>query len=96
MVRVYEATYILRPDIEDDAKEALQERIQSIITDNQGEIEKVDVWGTKKLAYEINDYRTGFYTMITLKGESETVNELERNFKIIDDVIRYLIIRKEV
>ncbi len=96
MVRVYEATYIIRPDIEDEAKEGLQERIKSIITDNQGEILSADVWGTKKLAYEINDYRTGFYTMITLKGESEVVDELERNFKIIDDVIRYLIIKKEV
>ncbi|MFP4661793.1 MAG: 30S ribosomal protein S6 [Halanaerobiales bacterium] len=95
MVRLYETTFIIKPDVEEGVKEELQERIKGIITDNGGEIVEVDVWGSKKLAYEINDYRTGFYTMIIFKGESEAINELERNYKIIDDILRYLIIRKD-
>jgi len=95
MVRVYETTFILKPDLEEGVRDEYLERVKGIITDNQGEIVETDVWGNKKLAYEINDYRTGFYTMITFKGEKETVDELERNYKIIDDVLRYLIIRKE-
>jgi small subunit ribosomal protein S6 len=95
MVRIYEATFILKPDLEEEVRDETIERVKDIITDNGGEIVETDVWGSKKLAYEINDYRTGFYTLITLKGDKEVVDELERNFKIMDDVLRYLIIRKE-
>jgi small subunit ribosomal protein S6 len=95
MVRLYETVFILKPDMEEEAREELIERIKSIITSNNGEIVEVDTWGSKKLAYEINDFRNGYYTVIVFKGEPITVSELERNYKIIDDVIRYLIINKE-
>ncbi len=95
MIRLYETVFVLKPDMEEEPREALIDRIKSVITDNNGEIVEVDTWGSKKLAYEINDFRTGYYTVIMFKGEPVTVNELERNYKIIDDVIRYLIINKE-
>ncbi|MEJ6951962.1 30S ribosomal protein S6 [Natronospora cellulosivora (SeqCode)] len=95
MVRNYETIYILKPDLEEEVREQLQERITGIINDNQGEILETEVWGTKRLAYEVKDFTSGFYTMINFKGESDLVNELERNYKIIDDVIRYLTIKQE-
>lgn len=95
MARLYETTYILRPDLEEETREELMERIKGIITERQGEIIEIDVWGNKKLAYEINDYNTGFYVLITFRGNTELVNELDRNYKIIDGVLRSLIIKKE-
>ncbi|MFW6034811.1 MAG: 30S ribosomal protein S6 [Halothermotrichaceae bacterium] len=95
MVRFYETTFILKPDLDEETREALLDRIKNIITDNGGEIENVDIWGKKKLAYEIKDLYQGFYTVITFKGTPEVLNELDRNFKIIDNVLRGLIIRKE-
>lgn len=95
MVRNYETTFILRPDLEEETREALIERIKNIVTDNNGEIVEVDIWGDRKLAYEINDFRSGYYIVMNFKGEADLVNELERNFKIIDNVLRYLIVRKE-
>ncbi|MDI3548550.1 MAG: small subunit ribosomal protein [Halanaerobiales bacterium] len=95
MVRDYETTFILRPDLEEETREALIERIKNIVTDNNGEIVEVDIWGDRKLAYEINDFRSGYYIVMNFKGEADLVNELERNFKIIDNVLRYLIVRKE-
>ncbi|MCG8516144.1 MAG: 30S ribosomal protein S6 [Halanaerobiales bacterium] len=95
MIRQYEATYILKPDMEQEARESLTERIKGIITDHNGEILEVDDWGSRKLAYEIKDYKNGYYTIITFKGDASLVNELERNFKIIDDVLRYLVINTE-
>ncbi|HLV10690.1 MAG TPA: 30S ribosomal protein S6 [Halanaerobiales bacterium] len=95
MVRAYETVFILEPEMEEEDREALIDRIKSIITDNKGEITQVDTWGRKKLAYEINNFKNGYYTVINFNGESETVDELERNYKIIDSVIRYLIINKE-
>ncbi len=95
MVRLYESVFVLKPDMEEEVREGLIERIKAIITDNNGEIVEVETWGNKKLAYEINDLKNGYYTVINFKGETITVNELERNYKIIDGVIRYLIINKE-
>lgn len=95
MVRLYETTFILKPDLEEEVRDELVERIQKIITDNQGEIVETEIWGNKNLAYEINDYRTGFYTLISFKGEAEVVEELERNYKIIDNVLRSLVIKVE-
>lgn len=95
MIRTYETIYILKPDLEEDLREEIQERIAGIINDNQGEILETEVWGTKRLAYEVKDYTSGFYTLINFKGEADLVNELERNYKIIDGVIRYLIIKKD-
>lgn len=95
MMREYEATYILRPDLEDEEKEQAAERIANVVTDNGGEIIDTDVWGSKSLAYEINDYRSGHYTVLTFKAEGEVLNELKRNFKIMGEVLRHLVIRKE-
>lgn len=95
MTRLYETAFVLRPDLEEEARDALLERIKGIITDNQGEIVEVDVWGNKKLAYEINKYDTGFYVIMTFKGGTALVKELERNFRILDGVLRSLVIKKE-
>lgn len=95
MARAYETTFILKPEMEEEARKSLLERIKSIITDNNGEITEVDEWGNRKLAYEIKGFNSGYYTVINFTGETRTVNELERNFKIIDDVIRYLIVKDE-
>ena len=94
-LRDYETTFVLRPDMEEETREELIERIKSIITDNSGEITNIDDWGSKKMAYEINDYKSGYYSIIDFKGTSATIEELERNYKIITDVLRYINLRKE-
>ena len=94
-IRDYETTFILNPDMDEEDRDSLMERINGIITDNGGEISDTDVWGMRKLAYEINDYTNGFYTVLSFSGNADLVNELERNFKLISDVLRYLIIRVE-
>ncbi|MFW5991900.1 MAG: 30S ribosomal protein S6 [Halanaerobiaceae bacterium] len=93
-MRNYETTFILNPEMEEDDREDLMERIKGIIT-AEGEINEVDVWGNRQLAYEINDQRTGFYAVIDFNSEPEVVDELERNLKIIDDVMRFLVVRKD-
>lgn len=94
-MRKYESTFILRPDVEESAAEELIERIKGIIDGNDGKVEETDVWGVKKLAYEINNHNTGFYTVVQFNGTSETVDELQRNFRLLDDVIRYIIVRMD-
>ncbi|AIF67259.1 30S ribosomal protein S6 [Terribacillus saccharophilus] len=92
-MREYEIMYIVRPDIEEEAKTALVERFNGILTDNGAEIVKVDEKGKKRLAYEINDYRDGYYFIINLKGNEAAINEFDRQAKFSDDIIRQMAIR---
>ena len=94
-MRKYEIMYIIRPDIEEEAQTALIERFNKILTDNGAEIEKVDEKGKKRLAYEINDYRDGYYVVINFQGDENAVNEFDRLAKFNDDIIRHIAIRDE-
>ena len=91
----YEALYIITPELEDEATKAVIEKFSGIIVANGGEVETVDEWGRKKLAYPI-DYKTeGYYVLVNFAGASELPRELERNFKNDETIIRYLVTRKE-
>jgi len=94
-VNKYEALYIITPELEDEATKAVIEKFSGIIVANGGEVETVDEWGRKKLAYPI-DYKTeGYYVLVNFAGASELPRELERNFKNDETIIRYLVTRKE-
>jgi small subunit ribosomal protein S6 len=94
-MRKYEIMYIIRPDIEEEAQTSLIERFNNILTDNGAEIEKVDEKGKKRLAYEINDYRDGYYVIINFKGDETAINEFDRLAKFSDDIIRHMAIRED-
>lgn len=85
--------YIIRPNIEEEAQKSLIERFNAILTDNGAEIDKVDELGSRRLAYEINDYRDGYYVVLNFKGGSEAVNEFDRQAKFSDDIIRHMVVR---
>ncbi|GED16710.1 30S ribosomal protein S6 [Aneurinibacillus migulanus] len=94
-MRKYEVMYILRPDLQEEATKANVERFSNVITEDGGEMEKVNEMGKKRLAYEIDDYREGFYVLMNFQSEPQAVNEMERLMKISDDVIRYLVVRED-
>lgn len=89
-MRKYEVMYIVRPDLEQEAVQAVVEKFQGIIQ-NGGEITKHDVMGKRRLAYEINKIRDGIYVLVNFTATPDVVAELERILKISDEVIRYLI-----
>ena len=93
-MRKYETLFVLKNNIEEAARVALIEKFTGIIN-KQGEVTKVDEWGTKKLAYEIEKLTEGYYVLVDFKSSTELPRELERNFKISDDVLRYVVINKE-
>jgi small subunit ribosomal protein S6 len=94
-VRAYEVIYILRPDLEEEATKELVDRLSAVITANGGEELKVNEWGKRKLAYEIEKLNEGYYVLLNFNGEAETVSELERNMKISENVIRFLTVKVE-
>ncbi|RAK05451.1 small subunit ribosomal protein S6 [Halanaerobium saccharolyticum] len=93
--RDYETTFVLKPDLEDEEKQNILQRVKDAISDHEGEVTEVDAWGKKQLAYEIKDYRSGDYTILEFNAQTTVVNELERIFKIMDGVIRYLVVRND-
>lgn len=92
-MRKYEVMYILRPEVEQEALQALVEKFNGVITNGGGEVTKTDVIGKKRLAYEINKIREGHYVLVNFTATADVVNELDRVMKIADEVIRALIVR---
>jgi small subunit ribosomal protein S6 len=94
-VRAYELMVIYVPQLDEEGLAAQIDRTTTLITNNGGEIEKVDQWGKRRFAYEINDNTEGFYVVIDFKAESGTTSEVERILKITDEVVRYLLVRRD-
>jgi len=94
-MRKYEIMYIIRPDIEEEAMTALVERFNNILTDNGAEIEKVDEKGKKRFAYEIQDYRDGYYVVLNFSSDDQAINEFDRLAKFNDDILRHIVIRED-
>ncbi|MBY0097557.1 30S ribosomal protein S6 [Mesobacillus maritimus] len=94
-MRKYEIMYIIRPNIEDEAKKALIERFNGILTDNGAEVTETKDWGKRRLAYEINDFRDGFYQILQVNAAPAAVDEFSRLAKISEDIIRHMVIKDE-
>jgi small subunit ribosomal protein S6 len=94
-MRKYEIMYIIRPNIEDEAKKALVERFNGILTDNGAELVDSKEWGKRRLAYEINDFRDGYYQLMHVNAGSVAVDEFTRLAKISEDIIRHIVVKDE-
>lgn len=93
-MRDYEAMFIIKPDLEDEAIDATITKFQGLVTGGGGTITNIDRWGKRRLAYEIAGYMEGVYVVMDFSAEAAVARELERVFKITDEVIRHLVIRK--
>ncbi|WP_124067344.1 30S ribosomal protein S6 [Clostridium sp. E02] len=91
----YELTVVLNAKLEDEERAAEIEKVTGYITRFGGAVTNIDEWGKKRLAYEIQKMKEGFYYFIKFDGESNTPNELEQNIRIMESVIRYLCVRQE-
>ncbi len=89
----YEATYILRPSLEESEVDQRVNAIAEIVKSQGGEVSGVERLGKKRLAYEINDAREGNYVVMQFKSEAAVSKELERQLKLQEDVLRALIVR---
>lgn len=89
----YELVLVVNAKIEDDARVATVEKAKEYITRFGGTITNVDDWGKKRLAYEIQKMKEGYYNIISFESDSTTPGELEQRVRIMDNVLRYLCIR---
>ncbi len=95
-MRTYEIMYVVRPNIEEDAKQAVVERFNGILASEGSEVLEEKDWGKRRLAYEIEDFKEGFYNIVRIKTDNNrATDEFQRLAKISDDIIRYIVIRED-
>ena len=91
----YELTLIVNAKIEDDARAATVEKAKEYITRFGGTGTEVEDWGKKRLAYEIQKMREGFYYFIQFESEADAPAQIEQRVRIMDNVLRFLCVRKD-
>jgi small subunit ribosomal protein S6 len=91
----YETIFIVQIDLPTDELNNLIERYRAIVTNFKGTIIKVEKWGKRRLAYEIKKQSNGFYVLFDFAGKSNIIDELERNFKIDDKILKFMTIMKD-
>ena len=91
--RQYELVYIITPEASEQEVADLHTQIESIVQRFNGTIDKTENWGRRKLAYEIGHHREGTYVVETISGAGDLMKEIDRRLRVIDQVIRHLIVR---
>lgn len=96
MTSKYELALVISGKLEDEAKNATLEKVQGYITRFGGAVTNVDDWGKKRFAYDIQKMKEGFYYFIKFESEDQNCpNELEAHLRIMESVVRYLIVKQE-
>jgi small subunit ribosomal protein S6 len=93
-MRNYELTFIVPSDVTEDELNGVVTQVQGWVEGEQGKVTKVEHWGRRRLAYNISEYREGYYVLLGVELEPQGTFELERNLKLSDRVMRYLLIRE--
>ena len=91
----YELAVVVSAKVEDEVRLAAIEQVKEYVTRFGGTITNVDEWGKKKLAYEIQKMKEGFYYFIKFESDANAPAEIEKNVRIMENVIRYLVVREE-
>ena len=91
--RQYELVYILPPDTTEQQVTELHQQIEAVVARMNGRIEKMENWGRRKLAYEIGHNKEGVYVLEVINGSGELMKELDRRLRVMDLVIRHLVVR---
>ncbi|MFZ5989088.1 MAG: 30S ribosomal protein S6 [Bacillota bacterium] len=94
MINKYETVFIISPELGEEETKSLIEKIKSLI-ETSAQLENIDEWGRRKLAYPINDFNEGYYVLANFSAESSFPHELERVYKITDGIIKDIIIKKD-
>ncbi len=94
-MRKYEVMYIIKP-LEEEATNAVIAKFENLVNNNGGNVEKIDRWGKKRLAYEVKkDFMEGFYVLMHFNAEPKAVAELDRVMKITDEILKHMIIKED-
>ncbi len=94
MLNKYESIFIINSELGEDSTKAIVEKFKGLL-ESSAQLESIDEWGKRKLAYPIDDINEGYYVMLNFSAEPEFPRELERIYKITEGVLKYLVIKKD-
>ena len=92
-MNIYETVVILNPSLGEDEAKAVLNKLTEIITTSGGEMLKIDAWGKKRLAYEMNKQKMGNYVFLLFKAPSAAIRKLEDYFKVLDIVLKFMVVK---
>ncbi len=92
-LRNYEIVYIIRPDLDEERRKQKVEWIKQLVENNGGQVQNVDEWGMRVMAYEIDDFREGYYVLMNFTLPPDKVNAVEERLRMDDELLRYQIVR---
>ena len=90
-MRKYELVCIIQPDLDENAFKGAIDRVQGWITEAGGSVDKVDIWGRRRLSYEIRKQKEGQYVLMNLTLDPKSAGGLERNIRFLEPVLRHLL-----
>ena len=90
----YESVIIVNPNVDEAGLKALEEKFTGLINEN-GKVESVENMGKKRLAYEIKKFKERTYMLFNFEANPDSIKELERVYRITDDIIKFIVVRKE-
>ena len=93
-MKAYELLYIVDSATPDEVREAVANRIESIVTETEGSIDNIDDWGRRKLAYEINGQAEADYILVDFDTDPQTIAELDRVLRITEPVMRHMVVAR--
>ena len=95
MMNKYESVIIVNPNLEEESVKNLIKKFSDLIN-TDGNVTSVEEMGKRKLAYEIKKQKEGFYIVFKFEAKPELISELERNYRITDEVMKFIVIKEEV
>lgn len=94
-MHIYEIMFIVKPDVEEETRNQLIENFKGILTKDEGSVDNVNEWGLRDFAYEIQDYKKGYYVVLDVTTTPANIAEFERLSRINANVIRHLTLRRD-
>jgi len=91
-LRTYEALYIVNPNLDDAAIQTIAAEVESLVTDNGGAVVRSEIWGKRKLAYEVKKFTEGYYVLLRFDAEPEFIDKLELHFRLSEPIFRNLVV----
>ena len=94
-MKKYEIMYIVNASLDDAARKNVMDKLHAIITDHEGSIDKIDEWGVKEFAYEIDHMKKGYYVVINVTANNEGIQEFQRLARINNNIVRFMVVKTQ-